>query len=177
MALSLAFSSHVFSSSKSPSAGHMGRQTPPAVRSTWSGNVRFRRCSKARGLQASAGAEGLISESARTKSKNFYEVLEISPSATTKEIRKAYRTLAREFHPDQATSPQGKIERTQIFLRIHNAYVTLSDPQGRCQYDRQISGEVRGFAEQTWGKATGERAPTYRYHGRVGRSWETDQCW
>jgi hypothetical protein len=177
MAFSLAFSSNVFSSTESLSAGHVGRQTPPAGWSTRSRNVRFRRCFKVRAMQASAGAEAVLSEPGHMESKNLYEVLEISTAATAKDIKRAYRKLAREFHPDQATSPEGKNERTQMFLRIHNAYVTLSDPHDRSQYDRQLLGQVRGFSSETWSKATSGRAPAYRYRGHVGRSWETDQCW
>jgi hypothetical protein len=176
MAASLLFSSNVFSSIESPSAGHMGRQTPPVGWITRSRNVRFRRCFKVRAMQASAGADEVISAPGHMQSKNLYKILEINPAATAKDIKRAYRKLAREFHPDQATSPEAKNESTQMFLRIHNAYVTLSDPHDRAQYDRQLLGQVRGFAGQTWSKATNGQAPAYRYCGHVGRSWETDQC-
>jgi DnaJ-class molecular chaperone len=111
------------------------------------------------------------------ETQSLYEVLGVSQGATAKDIKRAYRKLAMEFHPDRAASPQGKNQNTQIFLRIHNAYVTLSDPHDRAQYDRQISAQVRGFSGQTWSSASYQRAPTYgTWRGR-GRSWETDQCW
>lgn len=177
MASSLVFPSNVLSSNESPSAGHMGFQRAPAGSSTRSTNLRFRRCFKMRAVQASVGAEAAISDQRHMESRNLYEVLAISPAATAKDIKRAYRKLAREFHPDHAASPQEKNESTQMFLRIHNAYVTLSDPHDRAQYDVQLWGQVRGFAGQTWSKVTNGRAPAYRYCGRMGRSWETDQCW
>jgi len=173
MAFPLVFSSIVLSSSESRSAGHMGHQTLPVGSRTLSSNIRFRRCFQVRAMQA----EAVISEPGHMESKNLYEVLEISPAATAKDIKRAYRKLAREFHPDQATSPDGKNESTQMFLRIHNAYVTLLDPHDRAQCDRQLWGQVRGLAGQTWSKATNGRAPAYGYCGHMGLSWETDQCW
>ena len=50
----------------------------------------------------------------------------------TREIKKAYRNLARKYHPDVCKEP-GAEER---FKRINEAYSTLSDPQKRAQYDR-----------------------------------------
>jgi len=177
MVSSVVFSSNVLSSKESPAAGLMGLQKQPAGSNARSRNViRFRRCFKVRAMQTSTEAAA-ISEPGHMKSKNLYEVLDISPAAVAQDIKRAYRKLAREFHPDHAASPDEKVQNTQIFLRIHNAYVTLSDPQDRAQYDRQLLGQVRGFAGQTWGKATTGRPPVYKYSGQVGRSWETDQCW
>lgn len=174
MASSLVFSSNVF---EFPSTGHIGVQRPPAGSSTRSTHVRFRRCFKARAVQASVGAESAISNHGHMESRNLYEVLAVCPSATAKDIKRAYRKLAREFHPDQAASPEDKNESTQMFLRIHNAYVTLSDPHERAQYDRQLWAPLRGFAGQTWNKAANGRTPAYTNYGHMGRSWESDQCW
>jgi DnaJ-class molecular chaperone len=128
-------------------------------------------------MQASVGAEAATSDTGHMDSKNLYEVLEIGPAATAKDIKRAYRKLAREIHPDQAASPEEKKKSTLMFLRIHNAYVTLSDPHDRALYDRQLSAPMWGFPGQTGSKATSERPTTYRYCGHLGRSWESDQCW
>lgn len=176
MASFLVFSSHVFTSKESPSAGQTGYQRPPEGSTLRSTNVRFRRCFKVRATQASAAAEA-ISGPGHTEgqSLSLYEVLGVSRDATAKDIKRAYRKLAGEFHPDHAASPQEKDRNTQMFVRIHTAYLTLLDPHDRAQYDRQLVGQVRGFAGQGWSKAA---EPGYRnWSGRMGRNWETDQCW
>ncbi len=64
--------------------------------------------------------------------QDYYERLGIPRTADEKEIRKAYRNLARQYHPDVCKEP-GAEER---FKEINEAYATLSDPGKRAQYDR-----------------------------------------
>jgi len=174
MASSLVFYSLIFSSNESPSAGHMGFQRLPEGSIHRTRNVRFRRFFKVRATQVSAGAEA-ISGPGHMEGQSLYELLGVSRGATAKDIKRAYRKLAGKFHPDHAASPREKDQNTQMFVRIHSAYVTLSDPHDRAQYERQLAGQVRGFPGQTWSKAT---EPGHRdWSGRMGRNWETDQCW
>ena len=63
---------------------------------------------------------------------SYYEILGVSRNADDKEIKKAYRNLARKYHPDVCKEP-GAEER---FKKINEAYSVLSDPQKRAQYDR-----------------------------------------
>lgn len=65
-------------------------------------------------------------------SKSLYETLEVSPNATMDEIKKAYRRLARKYHPDINKEP-GAEER---FKEINAAYEILSDEKKRKQYDQ-----------------------------------------
>ena len=65
--------------------------------------------------------------------KDFYEVLGVSRSATADDIKRAYRLLARRHHPDVADN---KSEAERRFKEINEAYEVLSDPQKRAQYDR-----------------------------------------
>lgn len=63
---------------------------------------------------------------------DLYAVLGVARGATDREIKRAYRTLAQEFHPDINTDP-GAEER---FKQIGEAYSVLSDPDLRAKYDR-----------------------------------------
>ena len=61
---------------------------------------------------------------------DFYEVLQVSPSAEPETIHRVYRLLAQRWHPDN--NETGDVER---FRAVHNAYVVLSDPEKRAQFD------------------------------------------
>jgi molecular chaperone DnaJ len=63
--------------------------------------------------------------------RNYYEVLGVDTSATDDEIKKAFRALARQYHPDVNDDPTA-VER---FKEISQAYETLCDPERRRRYD------------------------------------------
>ena len=67
-----------------------------------------------------------------TNKRDYYEVLGVSRSATDDEMKKAYRHLAKQYHPD-ANKEQGAESR---FIEINEAYEVLSDTQKRATYDR-----------------------------------------
>jgi molecular chaperone DnaJ len=89
----------------------------------------------------------------------YYDTLGVTSSATPDEIKKAYRKLAHQYHPDKN---QGNKESEAKFKEINNAYETLSDPQKRSNYDRfgeagngfgggQNAGGPQGFGDFDFG--------------------------
>ena len=73
-------------------------------------------------------------------SKNFYDVLGVSKTATQDEIKKAYRELCKKYHPDKQGGDDTKIKE------INEAYATIGDETKRKEYDVQNSmGGFGGF--------------------------------
>ena len=64
--------------------------------------------------------------------KSLYETLEVNENASADEIKKAYRKLARKYHPDVNKDPKAE----EKFKEINAAYEVLSDPQKKQQYDQ-----------------------------------------
>jgi curved DNA-binding protein CbpA len=67
--------------------------------------------------------------------KNYYEILELSKDASQNEVKKAYRRLAIQYHPDK--NPENTTEAADKFKVIGEAYSVLSDPTQRRQYDEE----------------------------------------
>src|SRR6187455_1251940 len=71
--------------------------------------------------------------------RDFYEILGVAKGATAEEIKKAYRKVAIQFHPDKN---QGNKEAEKKFKEAAEAYEVLSDNEKRANYDR--FGHSRG---------------------------------
>ncbi|KAI3466379.1 hypothetical protein Pfo_023042 [Paulownia fortunei] len=115
---------------------------------------------------------------AAVDARSLYEVLRVKRNASQMEIKTAYRTLAKLYHPDATSrfmdSPIASSTDGRDFIEIHNAYATLSDPDARAVYDFNLNVN----SQRRWNTAglSGFRIPGRgRYY--PSRRWETDQCW
>jgi curved DNA-binding protein CbpA len=75
----------------------------------------------------------------------YYALLGLHPSASAIEIRRAYRELSKKYHPD--TTTLSKPLATAKFQALNDAYATISHPERRLAYDREI-GYSRMFVVQ-----------------------------
>jgi DnaJ-class molecular chaperone len=85
--------------------------------------------------------------------KDPYKILGVSRSAAQDEIKRAYRRLAKEHHPDRNPGDKGAEQR---FKEVQAAYEVLGDPQRRAQYDRFGAGGPKPEFH-TW--STGRGSP------------------
>src|SRR4051794_41601521 len=86
-----------------------------------------------------------------TVERDYYEVLGVERGAGDAEIKRAFRKLAQQWHPDVSTDP-GAQER---FKEINEAYQVLSDPQRRQAYDMFGRSGVGGGGEGGFGQQFG----------------------
>lgn len=93
--------------------------------------------------------------------QDYYEILGVKRDATAKDIKSAYRRLARKWHPDLRPAHEKK-EAEEQFKRVNEAYEVLQDPDKRARYDRlgqnwehgqdfQASPDMNGFHFHTTG--------------------------
>src|SRR5881392_3228938 len=87
------------------------------------------------------------------QTKDFYAVLGVPSTATQDEVKKAYRKLAKKFHPDANANDPKAAER---FKEISEANNVLSDPEKRKQYDemRRLGAFDGGFGGFGGGRST-----------------------
>lgn len=85
---------------------------------------------------------------AMNPSKDYYKVLGVKRDFSDRELKKAYRTLALQFHPDKVDNEQDKEAAKERFVEVSEAYEVLSDPQKKDEYDqaRQFGGGGAGHA-------------------------------
>jgi curved DNA-binding protein len=103
--------------------------------------------------------------------KDYYKILGVDKNATQQQIKKVYRRLARQYHPDVNPGVKGAEAR---FKEINEAYEVLSDPDKRKKYDelgsswqqwQRQGGDPRGFDWSQWyaGEQPGARSTRVEY--------------
>lgn len=85
--------------------------------------------------------------------KDYYGILEVASGASDEDLKKAYRRLAQEWHPDKhhLEPDQQRQEAEEKFKEISEAYATLSDPEKRANYDATGDPTKRSFNFRTSG--------------------------
>src|SRR5437870_5819891 len=87
--------------------------------------------------------------------KDYYQVLGVAKNATPAEIKKAYRKLAQQFHPD---ANPGNTDAEERFKEISSAYDVLGDEDKRASYDRVREMGAAGFGGGGFGRPGGPGA-------------------
>lgn len=110
----------------------------------------------------------------RSKTKDYYKILNVPTDADERQIKRAYRTLTKQYHPDKTTS-QGvpKEEAERKMAGINEAYEVLSDPDLRARFDRgedPNSNEQQGqpFHGSPFGHGPGGQQFFFRQSGGGG---------
>ncbi len=96
-----------------------------------------------------------------TKKQDYYETLGVSKDATDADLKKAFRHMARKYHPDVN---QGNKESENKFKEVNEAFEVLRDPEKRAQYDQ--------FGHAAFGQGMGGGGGGFRGFGGAGASFE-----
>lgn len=104
--------------------------------------------------------------------RDYYAVLGVEPGASEKDIRSAYKRLARKYHPD---ANKGSKSSEESFKAISEAYHVLGDPERRRQYDAmRAMGESAGGGFPGAGGAGGQGWPFGGFEFRTGEAGHPD---
>ena len=104
--------------------------------------------------------------------RDYYEVLGVNKNATDEELKKAYRKLAKKYHPD--ANPDNPKEAEAKFKEVNEAYENLSDPQKRRMYDQFGTVDPQGFGGGAGGPFGQGGYYSYSTSGFDGMGFDVD---
>uniref|UniRef100_A0ACD5YA10 Uncharacterized protein n=1 Tax=Avena sativa TaxID=4498 RepID=A0ACD5YA10_AVESA len=121
--------------------------TPTTASKVTSYGVRYGRRSNHCRCKVKAAAAATASRS--TDSTDYYKVLSLEQTADVgaEDVKRAYRRLALQYHPDVCPASR-RAESTELFVELHRAYETLSDPVTKVQYDAKLRAGCRYAASR-----------------------------
>lgn len=96
---------------------------------------------------------------------NYYEILGISYTATQEEVKKAFRTLAKQYHPDVNKEDNA----TEMMQKITEAYEVLSDINKRKEYDKKLNIHKSG------NQSNKAQRPNVHYHSYTKTREESEK--
>lgn len=106
--------------------------------------------------------------------KDYYKILGLKRDASPEQVKDAYRTLAKKYHPDKYTGPKAQAALDR-FKDVSEAYEVLSDPRKRANYDAEVDPVAKGTGHNTPhftftfdGKSGGFTEPFMLFTGRDG---------
>lgn len=118
---------------------------------------------------------------------NLYSMLGVSFDGSSADIKRAYKELARRYHPD-VNPPETHDACTQKFVAVQQAYEILSNPSRKAEYDYALKNLLLAhtYANSSWGRGSQEvdgstwspwrlqwELQLSRYHGRDGAKWRS----
>jgi curved DNA-binding protein CbpA len=105
---------------------------------------------------------------ANGKEQTYYQLLGLSANASPEEIKRAYRALAKKYHPDTNKDDQAAVEK---FKEITQAYEVLSDREKKREYDLRFNPPPK----KDFKRYKYARTPSYRYKSKKGFKYRQDR--
>ena len=101
---------------------------------------------------------------------DYYAVLGVHPDSSLSDIRKAYRRLALQHHPDKSKEPDAH----ERFILINEAYLILSDDEARHRYDAERRNQPATYTDAGDRKSEERPENEFRYRTSAGAVFESD---